>query len=62
MTTWRANVLCAVLAGLGAAPAAGADEGPRIDQVRVGPSVLGPKVRPDDLKDRVVLIKFWGVN
>jgi hypothetical protein len=49
-----------VLAG----PAHGANfnMGVKVEGIRLGPPVTGPKVTGEDLKGKVVLLEFWGVN
>jgi hypothetical protein len=32
------------------------------DNIKLGKHVMGPEVTADDLKHRVVLMEFWGVN
>lgn len=64
--TARRNCLClALLFGLAQAHAARGDDfsmNVKADGIRLGGHLLGPKVALDDLKGRVILLEFWGVN
>jgi hypothetical protein len=65
MTNWRVTAFCSVLFGCAAAaPLAAADFNMKIKaaDIEFGESVMGPKLSPDDLKGKVVLVEFWGIN
>lgn len=65
MATWQKRVCLGVLLGWGLTGlATGADYklDAKIDGVRLGKSILGPEVSNDDLKGKVVLLEFWGIN
>jgi hypothetical protein len=32
------------------------------EDITLGNHVVGPELRSDDLKHRVVLLEFWGIN
>ena len=46
------------------APAVAQSEGEKseIEKISLGEHIYGPKVTVEDLKGRVVLIDFWGIN
>jgi hypothetical protein len=46
------------------APAAAESEGEKtdIEGMKLGSHIYGPKLDLDDLKGRVVLVEFWGIN
>jgi hypothetical protein len=65
MTHWRATAFWTVLLGCAAAaPLAAADFNMKIKaaDIEFGETVLGPKLSTDDLKGKVVLMEFWGIN
>lgn len=65
MTTWRQIIGWGVLCGLAVVgPARGAEFNMDVkaDGINLGRPVMGPKVSPGDLKGRVVLLEFWGIN
>ena len=33
-----------------------------IEKISLGDHIYGPKVNVEDLKGRVVLVEFWGIN
>jgi hypothetical protein len=41
-------------------PAVAADA--KIEGVKLGETIVGPKLKPDDLKGHVVLVELWGVH
>jgi hypothetical protein len=45
-----------------AAPHAAAQTKAKLDGATFGPHISGPKVEPADLKGRVVVVEFWGIN
>ena len=47
-----------------ACPARGADFNLKVtvDGIRLGDPVMGPKATAADLKGKVVLLEFWGIN
>jgi len=47
-----------------AAPAAAQSEGEKaeIEKISLGDHIYGPKFSVEDLKGRVVLVEFWGIN
>lgn len=51
-----ATVLCAAAL----MPALAADA--KISDVRFGETLVGPKLKPDDLKGKVVFIELWGIR
>lgn len=60
MRTSRATVFLGVLIGCAlAGTARSADV--KIDQVKLGTSIMGPKLE-DGLKGKTVLIELWGIN
>jgi hypothetical protein len=65
MTAWQKAVCLGVVLGLVPARAGSAAEfnmSATLDGVRLGDSLVGPKVTPDDLKGKVVLMEFWGIH
>jgi hypothetical protein len=63
--TKRQHIGWGVLASLAlAGPAWGADFNLNVTAagVRLGQPVLGPKFTADDLKGKVLLLEFWGIN
>jgi hypothetical protein len=57
---FRLPLAAAVLA-LAAVPAA-AQTKAKLDGATFGTTISGPKVEPADLKGRVVVVEFWGIN
>jgi hypothetical protein len=65
MTTWRKAAFLSVLLGcLAAGRVAAADFNMKIkaEDIHFGEAVMGPKLSTDDLKGKVVLVEFWGIN
>ena len=65
MTNRQRGIGWGVLVGLAlAGPASGADFNLDVTAagVRLGQPVLGPKLTADDLKGKVLLLEFWGIN
>jgi hypothetical protein len=65
MTNWRASIFWSVLLGWAAAgPLAAADFNMKVKaaDIEFGETVLGTKLSTDDLKGKVVLVEFWGIN
>jgi hypothetical protein len=65
MITWRNGLGWAALLGLAlSGPAWGADFNLKVtvDGLQLGKPVMGPSLTKDDLKDRVVLLEFWGIH
>jgi hypothetical protein len=52
--------LGAVLSAAAMLPAFAADA--KISDVRFGDVLVGPKLKPEDLQGRVVLIELWGIR
>jgi hypothetical protein len=63
MKTWS-TVALGLLGGMLACPARGADFDMSItlDNIKINSLIAGPKVSDADLKGRVVLMEFWGIN
>jgi hypothetical protein len=57
---WAVAALLALTAGR--AGAAEFNMKVTAEDVKLGKHVVGPAVEADDLKYRVVLLEFWGVN
>lgn len=34
----------------------------KISDLRFGEAIVGPKLKPDDLKGHVVLVELWGIR
>jgi len=65
MAQWHRAAGLGVLVGcLLAGPSRGADFNLEIKtgDIKLGESLLGPKLGDDDLKGRVVLLEFWGIR
>ena len=65
MTTWqRASCLALLIGWSLAGPVHGADFNLAITAsgIELGEPVMGPKLKADDLKGKVILLEFWGIN
>jgi hypothetical protein len=65
MMNVRKSACLAVLLGGLIAPAFGAasfNMSVRSDGIQFGKYVMGPKLTAADLKGKVVLVEFWGIN
>lgn len=57
-----AAVAAVALAGTGPAGAAEFNKNITVEGVTLGKTLMGPEVTPADMKGRVVLLEFWGIN
>jgi hypothetical protein len=64
MSLSRCSLLACVLGALAPAVAGAAEFNMEIksDDIHLGKSIMGTQLSNDDLKGRVVMIEFWGIN
>jgi hypothetical protein len=64
MTVSRSCLLAVLLAGLAPAVVGAAEFKMDIksDGIKLGKTIVGSELKPDDLKGRVVMIELWGIH
>jgi hypothetical protein len=65
MANWQKATCLAVLLNVGlagTAPGAEFNMDVKTEGIHLGPVVSGPNLAAADLKGRVVLLEFWGIN